>query len=82
MPRPTKPTAKNPDSTANLGFGAKLWLTADIGRRSGAFYPRAAILRCQSAAKGNQRAPKRHLRDRPVVIAGLATAQITRGISL
>jgi len=29
MPRPSKPAAKNQDSTANLGFEQKLWLTAD-----------------------------------------------------
>jgi len=29
MPRPSKPAAKKQDSTATIGFEAKLWLTAD-----------------------------------------------------
>jgi hypothetical protein len=81
MPRPSKPATKNHGSSANVGFEAKLWLTADIGGRSGTFYPRAATLRRQSAAKGEQCSLKRHLLERQAVIAALATAQIARRIS-
>ena len=44
-------------STANLGFEAKLWLTADTAMRDSANLPREAILRSLSEAKDNLRNP-------------------------
>ncbi len=56
MPPKAKP-ASSKDSSANLGFEAKLWLTADTAMRDSAMPPREAILRSLSEAKDNLRTP-------------------------
>lgn len=55
MPRPPKAKSAAKDSTANLGFEAKLWLAADTAMRDSAMPPCEAILRSLSEAKDNLR---------------------------
>ena len=54
MPK-AKTTGPKTDSTANLGFEAKLWLAADTAMRDSAMPPCEAILRSLSEAKDNLR---------------------------
>ncbi len=50
-----KASSKPSDSTANLGFEAKLWLAADTAMRDSASLPREAIWRSLREAKDNLR---------------------------
>jgi hypothetical protein len=50
-----KASSKPADSTANLGFEAKLWLADDTALRDSAFASREAILRSLREAKDNLR---------------------------
>lgn len=56
MPRPAKAKSSSAkDSTANLGFEAKLWLAADNAMRDSASLPCEAIWRSLREAKDNLR---------------------------
>jgi len=50
----TKSNGTKADSTATIGFEAKLWLTADTAMRDSAMPPREATLRSLSEAKDNR----------------------------
>lgn len=51
----SKASSKPADSTANLGFEAKLWLTADSALRDSAFLQSEASPQVVSEAKDNSR---------------------------
>ena len=53
----SKPDSGTSQSSATIGFEAKLWLTADTAMRDSANLPREAILRSLSEAKDNLRNP-------------------------
>lgn len=50
-----KSSGTKPDSTATIGFEAKLWLAADTAMRDSASLPREATWRSLREAKDNLR---------------------------